>query len=495
MNRYIKIGLLVTLSSIAGVVFMMRTADKISGGDTYRVSAYLTDATGLLPDSKVRMYGVVVGSVRAITLDDGMARVDLELADKTVLYEDAIFEKRMESLLGTASVNIQPGSPVRRQLGNGAVIQSVQSGTALEQTLSTLRDISASGDSMLDEVEKIFTDEYDPGGAERGGSAAVQTLYEVRNTLETLNLILEDMRGITSAVNARSDEELQRFSALMAQMTRLTQNMNTVLVQNEEKIARSFDQLERSMELVSSQLEASEAILSEVKEIAATVNSGKGSLGKLVHDETLYDRVVSITKEAEEAIQSTIGIDLEVEYRGDYLINMGEMRNQVGLRLIPGAKEKYYAVGIVDKPGAGQSTTTTTTTQTGGATTVETTEEMVSGWVPYIQLAYEFGPMTVRGGLIDGKGGMGLDYSPLSLASVSLEAYDFDSIAEPNLRAYGSVRPFYGLDPKNPASWLYFSGGVDDILGKRQIDYFLGVGLTFQDNDLKGAASFMSIRP
>ena len=495
VNRYIKIGLLVTLSSIAGVVFMLRTADKISEGGTYEVSAYLDDATGLLPDSKVRMYGVVIGSVKEITLEKGRAKVNLELSEDSVIYEDAVFEKRMESLLGTASVNIEPGSASRRQLRDGSVIHSVNSGTALEQTLATLRDISKSGNSMLGEVEKIFTDEYPEDGAAGGRSAAVDTLYEVKGTLHTLNLILQDMQGITSTMNSRSDEELKRFNELMVRMTALTQNMNTVLVQNEDKIARSFDQLEKSMALVSGQLEASKEILSEVREIASTINKGEGSLGKLVHDDTLYDRVVSITKEAEEAIQSTIGIDLEVEYRGDYLMTQGAMRNQVGLKLVPGSKDKYYSVGIVDRPGTGKSTTTTTTTQTGGTSTVETTEKMVSGWVPYVQLAYEFGPMTVRGGLIEGKGGVGLDFTPLPLASLSFEAYDFDSITQPNLRAYGLLRPFNSLDPKNPASWLYFSGGVDDALGKNQLDYFVGVGLQFQDNDLKGAASFMSLNP
>ena len=86
---------------------------------------------------------------------------------------------------------------------------------------------------------------------------------------------------------------------------------------------------------------------------------------------------------------------------------------------------------------------------------------------------------------------MGLDYAPLDLASFSLEAYNFETIATPNLRLYSAVYPFVALDPSNPLSWIYINGGVDDLLGKNQLDFFLGAGLRFQDNDLKGIAGFV----
>mgnify|MGYP007060763253 FL=1 len=45
----------------------------------------------------------------------------------------------------------------------------------------------------------------------------------------------------------------------------------------------------------------------------------------------------------------------------------------------------------------------------------------------------------------------------------------------------------------NPLNWIYLSGGADNLLSDRR-DYFLGLGLRFTDNDLKGIAGYIPMK-
>ncbi|HSA34569.1 MAG TPA: hypothetical protein P5077_12655, partial [bacterium] len=77
------------------------------------------------------------------------------------------------------------------------------------------------------------------------------------------------------------------------------------------------------------------------------------------------------------------------------------------------------------------------------------------------------------------------DYLPVKYVSLTSEIFDLTSGDTPNLRLLTNVYPFRWTD-KEPFNWLYLTGGADDILRNSQRDYFVGIGLTFTDNDLKG---------
>jgi phospholipid/cholesterol/gamma-HCH transport system substrate-binding protein len=101
--------------------------------------------------------------------------------------------------------------------------------------------------------------------------------------------------------------------------------------------------------------------------------------------------------------------------------------------------------------------------------------------------------VTVRAGVFESTAGVGMDLSPFSQLALSAEAFDFGAEDGAYLRGYGTVYPFYNPDSSNPLQWLYLSGGVDDILGVYERDYFIGAGVRFTDQDLRGLVGFIPI--
>lgn len=227
------------------------------------------------------------------------------------------------------------------------------------------------------------------------------------------------------------------------------------------------------------------------------VNAGEGTVGKLLKDDALYNNIVNISGRVEEYINSTMGMELQIGFQSELLMKNLDTRNQLGIRLNPLDTSKYYMVGIVDSPRLTETkkeVITVTTNNTFSSTTTLETERQRKLLIN-AQIARRFGQFSLRGGVIESTGGVGLDFQPFKGLLLSAELFDFTQSGGPNLRAFGTVYPFYDPRSKNPLNWLYLTGGVDNAILKDR-DYFMGLGLRFTDNDLKAlSGSLPNINP
>ena len=81
------------------------------GEKTYPLSARFTSVTGLRVGSPVYMYGIEVGRVERLTMDqkDRKAAVDLQIKQGIKIYDDAIATIKTEGLIGDKYLGIDPG--------------------------------------------------------------------------------------------------------------------------------------------------------------------------------------------------------------------------------------------------------------------------------------------------------------------------------------------------------------------------------------------------
>jgi phospholipid/cholesterol/gamma-HCH transport system substrate-binding protein len=461
MSRVFKIGLFVLITSVGVAYYAMRTADRLETRNTYTVEVYMDDASGLLVNTNVRMAGVTVGKVRSVELVKGKAKLVLELASDVQLYEDARVEKKMDSMLGSSSVAIFPGVKEELPLGMGGVIKTSSSADAL-----TLIADEATG--LVQDLRKFLNED--------GGMAA-------------LHGILDNLNEITAQIRGNSHEELAPLVMILQNTANITEKLDLLLANNNENINETLAGLRESVEKLN-------IALDNVSAITGKINSGEGNLGKLVNDDKLYDQVVSIAGDLKGFLGSTAGLQLDVAFQSDYLMKLEDFRNQFGVRLTPSDTDKFYLLGLVDTPRLYEDTVTTTTTITGASppqspigTSYTTTElEKRQKLLINAQIARRFGMFTLRGGVMESTGGVGLDFEPFKKIALSAEIFDFGQDDAPYLRAYANLYPFFDPSLSNPLNWIYVGGGVDNILTKNR-DYFVNLGLRFTDNDLKGIAS------
>lgn len=128
---------------LAGLLSLSILAIRVSGftpnpdQQTYTVTARFDNIGGLVPRSKVTIAGVVVGTVREISLDHEtfMARVELELdAEVNTIPVDTTAAILTDGLLGGKFIGLSIGAE-EEFLADGDEIYDTQSAIILEELI------------------------------------------------------------------------------------------------------------------------------------------------------------------------------------------------------------------------------------------------------------------------------------------------------------------------------------------------------------------------
>lgn len=449
MSRVAKVGLFVVIVSVLGVGYILRTGDGYSERNTYELEVLMDNAAGLTTNSQVFMAGVPIGMIRSISLQDGRARIVVAISNDIEIHEDATVYKEASSLLGTSIISLDPGSRGAATLDAGGRIEQVSVRGDFGRTIDTAEGIAVAVTEVLADVRE-------------------QHLTVLYSTLESLDRIL-------ARVDVRSESDLETVSLILHDIALTVERVARMVDERDSDIQASLASVRRSLE--------------DMEDVTATVRRGEGNLGRIVYEEELYERVVNVARSAEELVEQVTGLGVQVGFESAYLAERGEPQSEFSLRLLPRSRRGYYELGIVDAPeGITRRTTTTEVESVDGAppTTTVTDETVTDDGVKFnAQIARTFGPLTVRGGLIESSGGFGVDYSPLSQVMISGEMFEFGD-DQPNLRATGTVFPFFDPDAVLPWYWLYLTGGMTNILSPDDREFFVGAGLRFTDEDIRG---------
>ena len=124
----------------AGVVFaayaIQTTGTRLGQDSGYELAASFQSAEGVRPGTEVRIAGVKVGSVTAMTLDPGSfrAQVTVRIDPAIRLPQDSTIQVASEGLLGGSYIDILPGGAIE-ELAPGATFEDTQSAVSLIQLM------------------------------------------------------------------------------------------------------------------------------------------------------------------------------------------------------------------------------------------------------------------------------------------------------------------------------------------------------------------------
>lgn len=121
------VGALVLATAIGFVVYTAQGTDVAVGRGEYEVIASFRKADGLSIGGDVRISGVKVGAVTALSLNPQSynAEVSMSLRDDVEIPDDSSARIATEGLLGGSYVSIEPGAS-EQMLGNGGVLTYTQ---------------------------------------------------------------------------------------------------------------------------------------------------------------------------------------------------------------------------------------------------------------------------------------------------------------------------------------------------------------------------------
>src|SRR5262245_13934172 len=180
VSRAAKVGLM-TVALAAALYGSYRFVSRDSGtSGGYRVHAYLPDVTGIAPRSRVMTSGIQVGYIDRLSLEKGMARVDIKMRPEYPLYEDAAVGRRATSLIGESIIVLAPGTEGKSRIPDEGEITHYIEEPSIQSLQGQVADI-------LKDVKTVTNSLSNTVGSDRGQEQIERILKNLAEAIEQLN--------------------------------------------------------------------------------------------------------------------------------------------------------------------------------------------------------------------------------------------------------------------------------------------------------------------
>ena len=301
----LRVGIVVVVAVIMTVLLVMLFGDlQLPGTRKYTIYVRFPRAPGVAVGTPVRKSGISIGRVSEIDiLDDATVRVTADIdADEKVLTSE-ICKIASSSVLGDpvlefvlADTNI-PGEP----LPDGAEIDGIVAGNPLEVIGNLEQDIKGALISIRGAGDEVKMTAQGLRGALNGEEDQLpRILQKTERALDQLN------KSLQSVDNVLGDEQLQQnLKRSLEDIPRFFDKANETFdgfQRMSQRAERNLENLERFTKPLSERgpvlVDNIDGILGNVNslteqldELARNFSETDGTIGRLLRDETIYDRL------------------------------------------------------------------------------------------------------------------------------------------------------------------------------------------------------------
>lgn len=454
MNEF-KVGLL-ALATLASVVFMSLkiTSNQSGFGQYVTYKTILKDATGIFPKTPIKVAGIAAGKIQSIELQGNTALITFDILKDIKVTTNSKIRIKSVGFLGDKYIEIYIGDS-GEELAPNQLLDSEEA-AGIE---SLVRDVS---EVLVDvkTIVKSMKDSISPEGE----------VSPVKKILSDVSILVENTRDATAAMKRMMIGNEEKINSMIANL----ENFSNDLAYNVNQ-----SNPDSAMADIKEVLANTKKITEDLHQIIADVKHGKGTVGKLLVEDEIADQV----KDTLASVQKIVGraemlrTELAV-FTG--ATTKGEAESELSLRIYP-SPERFYHLGVTTSE-FGLETETHTTTTVGGVTTDEVKKEREKDSFRFnVQIGRRIQDFTIRGGLIESSGGLGVDYYLQRFGTkFSLEAFDYQKDQGPNIRFMTEIQLW---------NVLYGRATLEDAARKQRAGIFQA-GLRFNDEDLKGLLGF-----
>lgn len=442
-----KVGILVVgIGALIAFMSMQVSDDPSYLGRSKKAWFLLPSAQGLVKGSAIKAAGIPVGVIKDIKLQDGQARVDVTVMSSVGLTRSAAVAMKSNGILGDKSVEVYPGMVGDPELEDGGQILNVKSGGGLDDVMGQVSELAES----LKDVAKNLKEAVSDDGTNK----------------HVLGRIVLNIEKLTADLSQMTGDNKEQIGEIVDQVNNITATLDDLI--NDESDQGFKKTWKTTMERLNSSMK-------NIDDITSKINRGEGTIGKLISDEQTAEDVTTaiegISGMVDSANKVSTGLDFNSYYLGG---EVAAAKTAIGVTIQPGL-DRYYYLGIITDP-AGVVETTDYSSTSGGVTTSSTETKTFKSKTKFtLYYAKNFFDWTLKGGLIEDTGGIGLDYQMFNQSlKASLEAFDFQKM---QLRASLNYKLFYGI---------YLTAGYNDIYNKKSANSaYVGAGLFLTNDDLK----------
>nr|WP_315172029.1 MlaD family protein [uncultured Flavobacterium sp.] len=284
LTREIKTAIIVItaiLLFIWGYSFL-KGRDLFTNYKTYFVE--YSNVEGIAPSSAVTLNGLVIGKVASITINNTTGKLQVELQINTdfpisktstaVIYEPG--------LIGGKQIAIRPNLNDTSLIEDGATIKgdielgmAASVGEKLVPVQQKIEKLLVSADQMINGINTVLD--------QKGQADLKNSLAELSKTMEQFHKASVSVNGILDTNKSKINGIVTNFNKVSGDFSKISDSLQKA------DLGKTVKELNRT--------------LANVDKLMSNLQSGKGTMGKLLNDEALYANLSKTSKELELLLQ------------------------------------------------------------------------------------------------------------------------------------------------------------------------------------------------
>lgn len=284
ISREIKTAILVIASILLFIwgYSFLKGRDLFSNYKTFYVE--YENVEGLTTSAPVTLNGLVIGKVNSITIDEktGKLMVELQLKTDFPISKTSIASIYEPGFIGGKQIAIYPNFNDTELAVDGQRLSgNIKSGLT-DKVGEKLVPLQEKLEKLLGNTDTLisgFNNVLDKKGQE-----------DLKRSLADLSKTIEQFHKASLSVNTLLDNNKTQINGVVANFNKISGNFS--------KISDSLNKAD-----LGKTVKNLNATLARVDGIMTGLESGKGSMGKLLNDDAFYQNIKSSTKELELLLQ------------------------------------------------------------------------------------------------------------------------------------------------------------------------------------------------
>ncbi|MDN3677308.1 MlaD family protein [Flavobacterium paronense] len=284
ITREIKTAILVIASILLFIwgYSFLKGRDLLTNYKTFYVQ--YDNVEGLVNSAPVTINGLIVGKVNKIDFlnNSGKVKVELQIKSDFPFSKSSIASIYEPGLIGGKQIMITPNFEDKSVAESGMLLKGdVKPGltSLVAERLTPLQEkvekMVVSADVLLKNVNSILDS---------------KTKENLKNSIANLDATLAEFKVASTSVNEMLAENKGKINSTMANVDKASANF-----------AKISDSISKAN--IGKTVKSLEKTLASVDKIMSDVQAGKGTLGKLAKDETMYNNFAKTSKELELLLQ------------------------------------------------------------------------------------------------------------------------------------------------------------------------------------------------
>lgn len=283
LSREIKTSILV----IASILLFIWGYSFLKGRDLFtnykNLYVEYDNIEGLTISSPITINGLIIGKVNQIEINNqtGKIKVELQINSDFPIKKNSVAEIYAPSPIGGKQIAIIPSQTGANAIDGDYLISSSKLGLTDEvaKQIGPLKDkitkLLDNANVMLESVNEVLD---------------VKSKENLKNSLANLNEILSQFKDASKQVNVMLAENKSKFNGTMYNVEKASANFSKV----SDSLAKAN---------IGQTVKNLEKTLANVDKMMTDLQSGKGTMGKLLKDDALYNDFDKTSKELELLLQ------------------------------------------------------------------------------------------------------------------------------------------------------------------------------------------------